>query len=265
MNKPILVEDPEIDTPAHLLEINDLHVEADGVPILNGLSLSVEQGKVHVLMGPNGSGKSTLANTLLGNPAYQVTQGHILFKGEDITGLDTPARGARGLFLGFQHPEEIPGVSVLNFLRQSMAIRKGISDLSVLEVRMSLIEWTRRLGMDDRFTQRYLNEGFSGGEKKRNEILQMALMEPDLAVLDETDSGLDIDALRVVANGIHEVRNDRPQLGILLITHYQRILNHLSPDVVHILLDGRVVQTGGPDLAKQLEADGFDAFRAQVA
>jgi Fe-S cluster assembly ATP-binding protein len=186
-------------------------------------------------------------------------------RGEDVTKLPTDERAARGMFLGFQHPEEIPGVSVLNFLRQAMAVRKGIPDLSVLEVRMGLMDWTKRLGMDDRFTERYLNEGFSGGEKKRNEILQMAMMEPDLAVLDETDSGLDIDALRIVANGITEVRTARPELGILLITHYQRILEHLTPDVVHILLDGRVVATGGPELAARVEAEGFDSFRKEVA
>ncbi len=248
------------DTPA-LLEIDDLHAAADANEILNGLSLSARAGEVHALMGPNGSGKSTLANTLLANPAYTVTRGRIVFKGEDITNLGTEDRAARGLFLGFQHPEEIPGVSVFNFLRQAMAIRKGIPDLSILEVRLALIDWMKRLGMDQRFTERYLNEGFSGGEKKRNEILQMALMEPDFAVLDETDSGLDIDALHVVAHGIHEVRKDRPELGILLITHYQRILEHLTPDVVHILLDGRIVESGGPELAQRVETEGFDAFR----
>ncbi len=244
-----------------LLEIDDLAVAADGNPILNGLSLVARRGEVHALMGPNGSGKSTLANTLLANPAYEVIRGRILLQGEDVTSLSTEERAARGLFLGFQHPEEIPGVSVFNFLRQAMAIRKGIDDLSVLEVRLAVIEWTKRLGMDQRFTERYLNEGFSGGEKKRNEILQMALMEPDFAVLDETDSGLDIDALRVVVRGIHEVRSDRPDLGILLITHYQRILEHLTPDVVHILLDGRIVESGGPELARRVESEGFDAFR----
>jgi Fe-S cluster assembly ATP-binding protein len=248
------------DAPA-LLQIDDLVVAADGNPILNGLSLSARAGEVHALMGPNGSGKSTLANTLLANPAYKVTRGRILFKGEDVTALPTEDRAARGLFLGFQHPEEIPGVSVFNFLRQAMSIRKGIPDLSVLEVRLALIDWMKRLGMDERFTERYLNEGFSGGEKKRNEILQMALMEPDFAVLDETDSGLDIDALRVVAHGIHEVRKDRPELGILLITHYQRILEHLTPDFVHILLDGKIVESGGPELARRVESEGFDAFR----
>jgi Fe-S cluster assembly ATP-binding protein len=255
--------DAVTDAPV-LLEIDDLAVEAADHPILDGLSLVARAGEVHALMGPNGSGKSTLANTLLANPSYRVTRGRVLLKGEDITRLPTEDRAARGLFLGFQHPEEIPGVSVFNFLRQAMAIRKGIPDLSVLEVRMAIMDWSKRLGMDDRFTERYLNEGFSGGEKKRNEILQMALMEPDFAVLDETDSGLDIDALRVVAHGIHEVRQDRPDLGILLITHYQRILAYLTPDVVHILLDGRIVESGGPELAARVEAEGFDAFR-QVA
>jgi Fe-S cluster assembly ATP-binding protein len=247
------------------LAIEDLHVEVDGTPILRGVTLAVPAGELHALMGPNGSGKSTLANTLLGNPAYRVTKGRILLKGEDITALPTNERAARGLFLGFQHPEEISGVSVLNFLRQAMAMRKGIDDFSVLEVRLKLIEWTKRLGMDQRFTERYLNEGFSGGEKKRNEVLQMAMMEPDVAVLDETDSGLDIDALRVVAQGIEEVRKDRPELAILLITHYQRILGYLTPDRVHILLDGKVVESGGPDIARTLDERGFDAFRERVA
>ena len=246
-------------TPA--LEIDDLHVAVEGHEILRGVSLAVERGALHALMGPNGSGKSTLANTLLGNPAYEVTGGRICLAGEDITHLPIDERGARGLFLGFQHPEEIPGVSVLNFLRQAMSRRKGIDDFSVLEVRMQVMAWTKRLGMDNRFQERYLNEGFSGGEKKRNELLQMALMEPDVAVLDETDSGLDIDALRLVAAGVEEVRNDRPQLGILLITHYQRILGHLVPDVVHVLVDGRIVASGDSQLAKTVESEGFDAFR----
>jgi Fe-S cluster assembly ATP-binding protein len=251
--------------PEAVLRIDDLRVEVDGTEILSGVTLEVLAGEVHALMGPNGSGKSTLANTLLGNPAYRVTQGSIFLKGEDITELSTNDRAAAGLFLGFQHPEEIPGVSVLNFLRQAMAVRKGIDDFSVLEVRMKLIDWTKRLGMDQRFTERYLNEGFSGGEKKRNEVLQMALMEPDVAVLDETDSGLDIDALRVVSHGIEEVRNDRPHLGILLITHYQRILSYLTPDRVHILLGGKIVESGGPELAQRLDEHGFDAFRERVA
>jgi len=247
------------------LEIDDLHVAVDGHEILRGVSLTVEAGSLHALMGPNGSGKSTLANTLLANPAYEVTQGRILLAGADITTLPTDERAARGLFLGFQHPEEIPGVSVLNFLRQAMSRRKGIDDYSVLEVRLKLIEWTKRLGMDARFQERYLNEGFSGGEKKRNEVLQMAMLEPDVAVLDETDSGLDIDALRAVAEGIAEVRNERPQLGILTITHYQRILDYLVPDRVHVLVDGRIVAEGGAELAREVEAQGFDAFKEAAA
>ncbi|GIU88859.1 MAG: ABC transporter ATP-binding protein [Acidimicrobiia bacterium] len=244
------------------LEIDDLRVAVDGREILRGVTLAVGAGELHALMGPNGSGKSTLANALLGNPAYEVTGGRILLAGEDVTALPTDERAARGMFLGFQHPEEIPGVSVLNFLRQALARRKGIEDYSVLEVRLRLLEWTKRLGMDQRFVERYLNEGFSGGEKKRNEVLQMALMEPDVAILDETDSGLDIDALREVAEGISEVRSDRPHLAILMITHYQRILGHLVPDAVHVLVDGRVVASGGPELAATVEARGFDAFRA---
>jgi Fe-S cluster assembly ATP-binding protein len=250
---------PDARTP--VLQIEDLYVAVEGTEILRGVSVTVPEGELHALMGPNGSGKSTLASTLLGNPAYEVTGGRILFEGEDVTALSTNERASRGLFLGFQHPEEIPGVSVLNFLRQALSARKGIEDFSVLEVRMAVIEWANRLGMDARFIERYLNEGFSGGEKKRNEILQMALMEPDFAVLDETDSGLDIDALGVVARGIEEVRSARPELGILLITHYRRILEHLTPDAVHILLGGRIVASGGRELADRLERDGFDAFR----
>jgi Fe-S cluster assembly ATP-binding protein len=246
------------------LAVEDLHVAVEGHEILRGVSLEVGAGELHALMGPNGSGKSTLAKTLLADPGYEVTAGRILLAGEDVTKLSTVDRANRGLFLGFQHPEEIPGVSVLNFLRQAMAARKGIEDLSVLEVRMALLDWTKRLGIDDQFVQRYLNEGFSGGEKKRNEVLQMALLEPDVAVLDETDSGLDIDALRVVAEGINEVRAARPALGVVLITHYRRILQHLTPDRVHILLAGRVVASGGPEVADRVEREGFDGIRREV-
>jgi Fe-S cluster assembly ATP-binding protein len=246
------------------LRIEDLQVAVDGNEILRGVSLAVGAGELHALMGPNGSGKSTLAKTLLADPGYQVTAGRILLHDEDITALSTAERAARGLFLGFQHPAEIPGVSVLNFLRQAMAARQGIADLSVLEVRMALLDWTKRLGTDDRFAERYLNEGFSGGEKKRNEILQMALLEPDVAVLDETDSGLDIDALHVVARGIEAVRERRSALGILLITHYRRILEHLTPDRVHILLHGRIVASGGPEIADRVEQEGFDGIRREA-
>ncbi|HZT65644.1 MAG TPA: Fe-S cluster assembly ATPase SufC [Acidimicrobiales bacterium] len=243
-----------------LFQIEDLHVTADGAPILRGVDLTVEEGEVHALMGPNGSGKSTLANALLGNPSYRVTSGRILFRGEDITGWPTDVRGKAGVFLAFQYPEEIAGVPVVQFLRQALSARKGM-ELSVLELRVSIMEWMKKLGMDPSFGDRYLNEGFSGGEKKRNEILQMAILEPEVAILDETDSGLDIDALRTVAQGIREVRASRPSLGVLLITHYQRILDELTPDRVHILLDGRVVDSGGPELARRLEEGGYESWR----
>src|SRR5262245_12537261 len=204
-------------------------------------------------MGPNGSGKSTLANTLLASPEYQVTGGRIWFKGDDITDWPTDVRAKSGMFLAFQYPQAIAGVSVINFLRQALSARKGM-DLSVLELRLAIMEWMERLDMDPSFADRYLNEGFSGGEKKRNEILQMAILEPELAVLDETDSGLDVDALKVVARGVQEVRSDRPELGVLAITHYQRLLDHLTPDRVHVLLDGRIVASGGMELASRLEA-----------
>jgi Fe-S cluster assembly ATP-binding protein len=243
-----------------LFTVEGLHVAVEGTEILKGVDLEVGAGEVHALMGPNGSGKSTLANTLLGNPDYEVTAGRILFKGEDITSWPTDVRGKAGIFLAFQYPEEIAGVPVIQFLRQALSARKGI-DLSVLELRLSIMDWMKRLDMDPSFGDRYLNEGFSGGEKKRNEVLQMAILEPELAILDETDSGLDIDALRVVASGVQEVRSARPELGVLLITHYQRILDELEPDRVHILVDGRVVDSGGPELAKRLETEGYDAWR----
>ena len=245
---------------APLFEVQGLHVAVDGTEILRGVDLVVGEGEVHALMGPNGSGKSTLANTLLGAPGYEVTQGRILFRGEDITRWPTDVRSKAGIFLAFQYPEEIPGVPIVQFLRQALSARKGL-DLSVLELRMSIMDWMKRLDMDPSFGDRYLNEGFSGGEKKRNEILQMAILEPEVAILDETDSGLDIDALRAVARGVQEVRAARAGLGILVITHYQRILTELAPDVVHILVDGRVVDSGGPELAHRLEEEGYEAWR----
>jgi Fe-S cluster assembly ATP-binding protein len=241
----------------------DAGIGVEPVEILRGVSLEIPAGELHVLMGPNGSGKSTLANVLLANPAYALRSGRILLDGDDVTHESTEDRAKRGLFLGFQYPEELPGVTPLNFLRQAMSARKGI-DLSVLEVRLALMEWMPRLGIDERFTDRYVNEGFSGGEKKRNEILQMALLEPEVAILDETDSGLDIDALRIVAQGIAAVQAARPQMSVLLITHYQRILDHLEPDVVHVLLDGRIVATGGPELAREVEREGFEGLRRSV-
>ena len=248
--------------PRELLRVEDLHAKAleGDHDILRGFSLTVREGEVHAIMGPNGSGKSTLASTLLASPEYEVTGGRIVFQGDDITDWPTDVRAKNGMFLAFQYPQEIPGVSVIQFLRQALSARKGI-DLSVLELRLATMEWMKRLGMDGSFVDRYLNEGFSGGEKKRNEVMQMAILEPELAILDETDSGLDIDALRIVAKGIREIRADRPSMGVVLITHYQRLLDELQPSHVHIMVHGRIVASGGMELAAQLERDGYEAFR----
>ena len=255
---------------SELFRVEGLHARPTaeaGAPtpdeILRGIDLTVAPGEVHAIMGPNGSGKSTLGTTLLGSPEYEVTAGSIVFRGDDVTAWPTEERAKAGMFLAFQYPQEIPGVSVIQFLRQAKSARAGL-DLSVLELRLAAMDWMERLGMDSSFVDRYLNEGFSGGEKKRNEILQMAILEPELAILDETDSGLDIDALRIVANGITEVRAERPEMGVVLITHYQRLLDEIRPDQVHILVDGRIVQSGGMELAEQLERDGYEAFRTGV-
>ena len=245
---------------SQLLSIEGLEVEAGGRKILKGVDLAIGPGEIHALMGPNGSGKSTLANTLLGDPSYTVTNGSIRFKGEDVTAWAPDARAKVGMFLAFQHPEAIPGVPVLQFLRQAMSARRGI-DLSVLEVRMEMLEWMKALGIDNAFGSRPLNEGFSGGERKRNEVLQLALLRPEVAVLDETDSGLDIDALSVVANGVKAVRDARPDLGVLLVTHYTRVLELLEPDRVHVLIDGRIVDRGGTELAARLDEQGFEPWR----
>jgi Fe-S cluster assembly ATP-binding protein len=251
-----------------LFFVKDLHVSVatedagkEALPILRGVNLTINAGEVHAIMGPNGSGKSTLANALLASEEYTVDSGSVSFKGTDISEWETDARAKAGMFLAFQYPEEIPGVTVINFMRQALSARKGI-DLSTLELRLSIMEWMGRLGMDPDFANRYLNEGFSGGEKKRNEVLQMAILEPDFAILDETDSGLDIDALQIVAKGVHEVRKSRPQLGVLMITHYQRLLELIEPDHVHIMIDGRIVESGGMELVHRLEADGYDAWKA---
>lgn len=242
-----------------LLQIENLHASAGDQEILKGVDLTVNRGEIHALMGPNGSGKSTLANVLMGNLlAYQVTEGTVTYKGEDITEAMTTDRGAAGMFLAFQHPEAIPGVSVIQFLRQALSNRTG-TDLTVLELRLKVMDAMKELGMETSFADRYLNEGFSGGERKRNEILQMAVLEPELAIMDETDSGLDIDALRTVAEGVNKLTT--PERGFLIITHYQRLLDYITPDVVHIFMDGRIFESGGPELAAKLEEEGYDSFR----
>jgi Fe-S cluster assembly ATP-binding protein len=246
---------------APLLELRGLWVDAEGTTILRGVDLVVGEGEVHAVMGPNGAGKSTLANVVMGHPGYVVTAGSVLVRGRDLAGVTPDERARMGLFLAFQYPEAIPGVSVVQFLRQAVAARRGLTELSVLEVRLDLVEWMDRLGMDRTFAERHLNEGFSGGERKRNEILQMAMLEPDLALLDETDSGLDIDALRVVAHGVRTVRERRPLMGALVVTHYATLLEELVPDAVHVLVDGQIVESGGADLAARIERDGYDAWR----
>jgi Fe-S cluster assembly ATP-binding protein len=233
-------------------------------PILRGLDLIVEPGEVHAIMGPNGSGKSTLAASLMGSPEYAVTAGRVLLGDDDVTEWPADERAKAGMFLAFQYPQEIPGVSVIQFLRQARSARQGI-DLSVLELRLATMEWMERLGMDSSFVDRYLNEGFSGGEKKRNEIMQMAILEPRLAILDETDSGLDIDALRIVSRGSGAVRERNPEMGVVLITHYQRLLDEVTPDVIHIMVDGRIVRSGGMELARTLEVAGYESFRPAAA
>jgi Fe-S cluster assembly ATP-binding protein len=245
-----------------LLVVDDLHGSVDGKEILKGINLTVAPGETHAIMGPNGSGKSTLANVLFGHPGYLVTSGTVSYKGEDITKLTPEKRGQAGMFLGFQYPEEIPGVSVVNFLRAALSNRTG-TDLTVLELRLKVMDALKDLDMDPSFADRYLNEGFSGGERKRNEILQMVVLQPDLAILDETDSGLDIDALKIVAEGIERLRDD--ERGIVLITHYQRMLDYHTPDVVHVMLDGRIVETGGPELADEIEDSGYDRYRSEAA
>ena len=245
-----------------LLQIENLHASAGDVEILNGVNLTVDRGEIHALMGPNGSGKSTLASVLMGSPVYKVNEGRILYKGEDITAAPPTERGAAGMFLAFQHPEAIPGVSVVQFLRQALSNRTGV-DLTVLELRLKVMDAMKELGMDSSFADRYLNEGFSGGERKRNEVLQMAVLLPELAIMDETDSGLDIDALRTVADGVNNLTG--PERGFLIITHYQRLLDYITPDHVHIFMDGRVIQTGDAKLAAKLEEEGYDSFRSVLS
>lgn len=243
------------------LQIVDLHANVNGREILKGVNLTVRQGEVHALMGPNGTGKSTLAYTLMGHPNYEVTQGEVWFKGQNILELEADQRAHLGLFLAFQYPVAIPGVSVANFLRAAINARRKVDNpedkgIPIPEFRKQLKKVMDTLKMDHAFAGRYLNDGFSGGEKKRAEVLQMAMLKPEIAIMDETDSGLDIDALRIVAEGVNTLRG--PDLGVLVITHYQRILNYIKPDFVHIMLDGRIVESGGPDLALHLEEHGYD-------
>ncbi|PWH14957.1 MAG: Fe-S cluster assembly ATPase SufC [Ardenticatenia bacterium] len=247
------------------LVIQDLYVQVESKLILKGLNLRIKQGEVHAIMGPNGSGKSTLAYSLMGHPKYQVVAGDILFKGQSLLGLSPDERARMGLFLAFQYPVAIPGLTLANFLRTAVDAVKGgqrngngKATMPVTEFRRLLNEKMELLQMDRSFAQRYLNEGFSGGEKKRAEILQMAMLEPEIAILDETDSGLDIDALRVVAQGVNALAG--PHMGIVVITHYQRILNYIKPQFVHVLAHGQIVASGGPELALQLEAEGYDRY-----
>ena len=243
-----------------MLKIEDLHVEIDGQEIVKGLDLEVGEGEIHAIMGPNGSGKSTFANVLMGHPRYEVTGGSITFRGEDVFELEPDERAKLGMFLAFQYPSEVPGVSVANFLRTAVnSVRE--EELSAMDMYRLIQEKMKVMQMDPRFAERYLNEGFSGGEKKRNEILQMLMLDPKLAIMDETDSGLDIDALQVVAKGVNELRG--PEFSAVIITHYQRILRYIEPDRVHVMLDGRLVTSGGKELALDLEDKGYEWVRQE--
>ena len=255
------------------LVIKDLHVSVEDKPILKGLNLEVKQGEIHALMGPNGSGKSTLAYSLMGHPKYEVEGGEVWFKEQNILELTPDERARLGVFLAFQYPTAIPGVSLANFLRAAVnAVKGGESTngngtgqvgVPIAEFRKMMMEKMELLKMDKSFARRYLNDGFSGGEKKRAEILQMAMLEPEIAILDETDSGLDIDALRIVSEGVNALAG--PDMGILVITHYQRILNYIHPDTVHVMVDGQIVASGGAEMARQLEEEGYDRYLKQSA
>jgi Fe-S cluster assembly ATP-binding protein len=249
-----------------LLSVQNLHVSVDGNEILRGIDLTLQPGKVHAIMGPNGSGKSTLAQVLAGHPAYEVTKGKVLYDGKDLLELDPEERAREGLFLAFQYPVEIKGITNSYFLRSAVNAQrkhKGLPELDALDFLQLLEDKLKVIGWDDSFLNRNVNEGFSGGEKKRNEILQLAVLEPRLAILDETDSGLDIDALKTVAGAVNKLRG--PDRTFLVVTHYQRLLDYIVPDVVHVLADGRIVKTGGPELARELEAKGYDWTRDPAA
>src|SRR6266568_6088058 len=243
------------------LEVRGLRAAVGDREILRGIDLTVQQGQIHALMGPNGSGKSTLSNVIMGRPGYRILEGSVTFNGEDITTLPPDQRAKRGLFLAMQYPTEVPGVSVVNFLRTAYQAIKG-EQISALAFRKHMKEKMETLGVEDAMVNRYVNQGFSGGEKKRNEILQLAVLEPEIAILDETDSGLDIDSLKAVATGIERLIG--PSLGVLLITHYQRILNYITPDRIHVMMDGKIVLSGGPELATRLEQQGYEGIRQEL-
>ncbi|MHB1170719.1 MAG: Fe-S cluster assembly ATPase SufC [Longimicrobiales bacterium] len=250
-----------------LLKIENLHavIAEDGTEILRGLDLEISQGEIHAIMGPNGSGKSTLAKVLSGHPAYEVTDGAVWFKGENLLELEVDERARSGIFLAFQYPVEIPGVSIANFLRASVQAANPDEEVDIFDFQEKLQERMALLEMDLAFAQRSVNDGFSGGEKKRNEILQLAMLEPALAVMDETDSGLDIDALKVVSSGVNKLHAERPEMAFLVITHYQRMLNFIQPSHVHVMVQGRIARSGGPELAAELEARGYEEYRGEPA
>jgi Fe-S cluster assembly ATP-binding protein len=245
-----------------LLKISNLHAEIadDGTEILKGVDLELAPGEIHAIMGPNGSGKSTLSKVISGHPAYEVTDGEILFKGESVLDMQPDERARAGIFLAFQYPVEVPGVSVANFMRTALSAKRG-EEVDVFDFAEELERHMTELDMDVAFAERSVNDGFSGGEKKRNEILQLSMLEPELAVMDETDSGLDIDALKTVTAGINRIKSERPDMAVLLITHYQRMLNFITPDQVHVMVEGRIVRSGGPELAMELEEKGYDWVR----
>lgn len=248
-----------------LLEINDLHASIEGKEILKGINLEINAGEVHAIMGPNGSGKSTLSSVLVGNPAYEVTRGTIRFNGKDVLAMSPEERSREGMFLSFQYPVEIPGVSMVNFMRAAVnehRKHKGLPQLTASEFLKLMREKRAIVELDNKLANRSVNEGFSGGEKKRNEIFQMAMLEPTLSILDETDSGLDIDALRIVAEGVNKLKT--PETSVIVITHYQRLLDYIKPDIVHVLYKGRIVKTAGPELALELEEKGYDWIKKEL-
>ena len=241
-----------------MLKITNLHANVEDTPILKGINLEINPGEVHAIMGPNGSGKSTLSNVLMGNPVYEVTEGTIIFNGKDITEEPVDNRAKEGMFLAFQYPESIPGVTIVNMLKTALTNIEN-TDYSTLELRLKVADAMKDLGLSPDFVDRYLNEGFSGGERKRNEILQLAVLNPKLAILDETDSGLDVDGLRIVGEGISKLRT--PERGYLVVTHYQRLLEYITPDFVHVFVDGKIVETGGKELSDKLEKEGYECYQ----